>query len=116
MLGCASPLNGRHFVPAPCVPESRLGKSLGITTANNIDFQPKVCVRMSDANAIESQVRDCLRSVNDPEIGRSLVDLDMVAAVEFGTGQVGAGNAVTVTVQLPTTAYPRRERIAQAVQ
>ncbi len=66
---------------------------------------------MSDANAIQSQVRDCLRNVNDPEIGRSLVDLDMVGPV-----QVGAGDAVTVTVQLPTTAYPRRERITQAIQ
>lgn len=66
---------------------------------------------MSDAKAIESQVRDCLQNVNDPEIGRSLVQLDMVSAV-----QVGAGNAITVTVQLPTTAYPRRERITQAIQ
>lgn len=66
---------------------------------------------MSDAKAIESQVRDYLQNVNDPEIGRSLVDLDMVGPVE-----VGAGNAVTVTVQLPTTAYPRRERITQAIQ
>jgi ATP-binding protein involved in chromosome partitioning len=66
---------------------------------------------MSDVIAIETQVRECLRNVNDPEIGRSLVDLDMVAAV-----RVGEGSAVTVTVQLPTTAYPRRERITQAIQ
>jgi ATP-binding protein involved in chromosome partitioning len=66
---------------------------------------------MSDAKTIETQVRECLRNVNDPEIGRSLVDLDMVGAVH-----VGDGNAVNVTVQLPTTAYPRRERITQAIQ
>ena len=65
---------------------------------------------MSDAKTIEAQVRECLRSVNDPEIGRSLVDLDMVGPV-----QVGDGKALSVTVQLPTTAYPRRERIAQAI-
>ena len=66
---------------------------------------------MSDAKTVEAQVLNCLQNVNDPEIGRSLVDLDMVGQV-----QVGDGNALTVTVQLPTPAYPRRERIAQAIQ
>lgn len=66
---------------------------------------------MSDATITETQIRECLRSVNDPEIGRSLVDLGMVAAVE-----TSAGNALKITVQLPTPAYPRRERIVQAIQ
>jgi ATP-binding protein involved in chromosome partitioning len=66
---------------------------------------------MSDAKTIEAQVRNVLRNVNDPEIGRSLMDLDMVHEV-----QVGDGNAVTISVQLPTTAYPRRERMTQAIQ
>jgi ATP-binding protein involved in chromosome partitioning len=65
---------------------------------------------MSDANITEQQVRECLRSVNDPEIGRSLADLDMVGEIAIGTG-----NSVHVTVQLPTPAYPRRERIAQSI-
>ena len=56
-------------------------------------------------------MRESLRSVNDPEIGRSLVELDMISAVE-----TGPQNSLTVTVQLPTPAYPQRERIAQAVQ
>ena len=87
-----------------------LGKILG-ARINNLNFLPKVCVRMSEVKSIEARVRECLRNVNDPEIGRSLVDLDMLGSV-----QVGGGNAITVTVQLPTTAYPRRERITQAVQ
>jgi ATP-binding protein involved in chromosome partitioning len=66
---------------------------------------------MSDAKTIESQIRECLRTVNDPEIGRSLVDLDMVGEIA-----VGEANSITVTVKLPTPAYPRRERIAQSIQ
>jgi ATP-binding protein involved in chromosome partitioning len=65
---------------------------------------------MSDAKITETQVRESLRGVNDPEIGRSLVDLDMVDKIA-----VGAGNAIHVTVQLPTPAYPRRERISQSI-
>ncbi len=66
---------------------------------------------MSDATITATQVRESLRGVNDPEIGRSLVDLDMIGAIE-----TGAHNALTLTVQLPTPAYPRRERITQAIQ
>ena len=66
---------------------------------------------MSDAKSIENQVRESLQSVNDPEIGRSLVDLGMVGDIA-----VGEANAITVTVQLPTPAYPRRERIAQSIR
>src|SRR5262245_58981213 len=66
---------------------------------------------MSEAKISDAQVRESLRGVNDPEIGRSLVDLDMVGPIE-----IGPTSAVTVTVQLPTPAYPRRERIARAIQ
>src|SRR5262245_4457111 len=72
---------------------------------------PRICALMNDPDTTKSQVRECLRSVNDPEIGRSLVDLDMVGEIA-----VGEGNSITVTVQLPTPAYPRRERIAQSIQ
>src|SRR5262249_22313917 len=66
---------------------------------------------MSESSITESQVRECLKNVNDPEIGRNLVDLDMVEKIELGSG-----NAINLTVQLPTPAYPRRERIAQSIQ
>ena len=46
----------------------------------------------------------------DPEIGRSLAGLDMLREV-----QVRDGNSVAVTVELPTPAYPRRERISQSI-
>jgi len=65
---------------------------------------------MSDATITEAQVRECLRQVNDPEIGRSLAELDMVRSVK-----IGAGNAIQLTIELPTPAYPRRERISQSI-
>ncbi len=65
---------------------------------------------MSESSVTESQLRDCLKNINDPEIGRSLVDLDMVEKVG-----IGPGNAIHLTIQLPTPAYPRRERIAQSI-
>ncbi len=65
---------------------------------------------MSQASVTEAQVREILRDVNDPEIGRSLADLDMLREVK-----TGPDHAVTVTVELPTPAYPRRERISQSI-
>src|SRR6266849_5936304 len=65
---------------------------------------------MNQASVTEAQVRGILREVNDPEIGRSLADLEMLREV-----RIGPENAVTVTVELPTPAYPRRERIAQSI-
>jgi len=65
----------------------------------------------SDINITESQVRDVLRGVNDPEIARSLVDLDMIKQVA-----VKQDGAVAVTVELPTPAYPRKERIAYSIK
>lgn len=58
----------------------------------------------------ETQVREILRGVQDPEIGRSLADLEMIKAV-----RLGAENSVDLQIELPTPAYPRRERIAQSI-
>ncbi|MBS0267064.1 MAG: Mrp/NBP35 family ATP-binding protein [Planctomycetes bacterium] len=66
---------------------------------------------MSNTTITEAQFRDALRQVNDPEIGRSLVDLDMVENVVLG-----ANNSATVTIELPTPAYPRRERLAESIR
>lgn len=95
---------------ATCFPVCGLREFADFSSPDTLIFS-EVCVRMSDATISESQVRESLRSVNDPEIGRSLVDLDMVGAVE-----TGAKNVVAVTINLPTPAYPRRERITQAIQ
>jgi len=58
----------------------------------------------------ESQVLQRLKVLKDPEIGRSFGDLDMLKGVQL------SGNAVTVKVELPTPAYPGRERITQAIR
>lgn len=58
----------------------------------------------------EAQVLQSVRGIKDPEIGRTLGDLDMLKGVQI------SGNAVSVKVELPTPAYPRRERIAEAIR
>ena len=64
---------------------------------------------MSVASPSESQVRESLRAVNDPEIGRSLTDLGMIGKVML------EGGVVSIEVVLPTPAYPRRERIGEGI-
>lgn len=59
----------------------------------------------------EAQVREALNQVVDPEIGRSLSELRMLQRVA-----VAPSGAVSVTVDLPTPAYPARERITAAMQ
>jgi ATP-binding protein involved in chromosome partitioning len=61
-------------------------------------------------NEVEQQVRSAIGRVTDPEVGRSLDELAMVESVAV------AGNAARVHIQLPTPAYPQRERIAQAIE
>ncbi|MGQ0633856.1 MAG: Mrp/NBP35 family ATP-binding protein [Planctomycetaceae bacterium] len=66
---------------------------------------------MSASSVTETEVRELLRGVQDPEIGRSLTDLDMVRGVK-----IRPQNGVTIQIELPTPAYPRRERITQGIQ
>jgi ATP-binding protein involved in chromosome partitioning len=58
----------------------------------------------------EAEVLQRVRSVKDPEIGRSLGDLDMTR------GATIAGDTATVKIELPTPAYPRRERISDSIR
>jgi ATP-binding protein involved in chromosome partitioning len=55
------------------------------------------------------QLRTALSDLRDPEIGRSLADLDMLKSVAVAEGRG------LVELELPTPAYPQRERLAQAV-
>jgi ATP-binding protein involved in chromosome partitioning len=55
-------------------------------------------------------VRSAVDAVIDPEINRSLRDLEMVRDVAV------SGNTVAVKIELPTPAYPGRERITSAIQ
>ena len=64
--------------------------------------------------ATQSQVLDALRPVQDPELGRSIVDLDMVRDIRVDDGRVA------VTVALTVAGCPLRaeitDRVTRAVQ
>ena len=64
--------------------------------------------------ATESQVLDALRPVQDPELGRSIVDLEMVRDIRVDDGRVA------VTVALTVAGCPLRaeitDRVTRAVQ
>jgi ATP-binding protein involved in chromosome partitioning len=57
----------------------------------------------------EQHVLEALRKVNDPELGVSIVELDMVRALEVRRGRVG------VTVALTVPGCPLREEITRRV-
>ncbi|HUQ72951.1 MAG TPA: Mrp/NBP35 family ATP-binding protein [Planctomycetaceae bacterium] len=57
----------------------------------------------------EFQILERLRNLRDPEIGRSLGELNMLRGATVGP------EGATVRVELPTPAYPKRERISGAV-
>ena len=54
----------------------------------------------------EEQIRNALRGVMDPEIGRSIVELGMVRDIQVN------GNEVAVTLALTTMACPLKSKIA----
>ena len=56
--------------------------------------------------SLEEEVKQKVGSISDPEIGRSLADLNMVKSVTVD------GSSATVTITLPTHAYPGRERLS----
>jgi ATP-binding protein involved in chromosome partitioning len=64
--------------------------------------------------ATETQVLEALRPVQDPELGRSIVDLDMVRGIRVDDGRVA------VTVALTVAGCPLRaeitDRVTRAVQ
>src|SRR5271168_1574907 len=59
----------------------------------------------------EQGISNLLRDLSEPEIGRTLGQLDMLRGV-----RVGDDGTVHVEIELPTPAYPRRERITEAVE
>ena len=58
----------------------------------------------------EAGIREALRDVRDPEIGRDLVSLNMVRSIEIG------GSSVKVGVALTTAGCPLKHRITQDVR
>ena len=59
----------------------------------------------------EGAVSAALKSVQDPELGKSLADLRMIDQI-----RIANSNTVTVKIDLPTHAYPRRERLTDAIR
>jgi ATP-binding protein involved in chromosome partitioning len=58
----------------------------------------------------DAQVLQSVQGLIDPEIGRSFSSLDMLKGVEV------SGQAVKVKIELPTPAYPQRERITEMIR
>nr|MBC7244385.1 Mrp/NBP35 family ATP-binding protein [Chloroflexota bacterium] len=58
----------------------------------------------------EEEVRNALKNVMDPELGRSIVDLGMVREIRIGDGQVD------IVLALTTMGCPLKERIANDIK
>jgi ATP-binding protein involved in chromosome partitioning len=58
----------------------------------------------------EEEIRNALRGVMDPEIGRSIVELGMVRDIEVN------GNKVSVTLALTTMACPLKSKLAGDIE
>ncbi|HWI45965.1 MAG TPA: iron-sulfur cluster assembly protein, partial [Rubrobacter sp.] len=58
----------------------------------------------------EAGIREALRDVRDPEIGRDLVSLNMVRSIDI------AGSHVTVGVSLTTAGCPLKHRITTDIR
>jgi ATP-binding protein involved in chromosome partitioning len=88
------------------------------TNAEGGTAPPEVVSDSGDGEAIhqppdglsEAGVREALRDVRDPEIGRDLVSLNMIRAIEI------AASRVTVGVSLTTAGCPLKHRITSDIQ
>ena len=59
----------------------------------------------------ESAIYEALRAVQEPELGRDIITLDMVKDV-----MVGATGGVSLTVQLTTPACPMKDQIQRDIE
>jgi ATP-binding protein involved in chromosome partitioning len=66
---------------------------------------------MTDTPLKEADITKAIQDIMDPEIGRPLGRLEMIKQV-----RVDPSGAIRVEIELPTPAYPKRERIAQAIE
>ncbi len=66
---------------------------------------------MTDTQLREADVLKVIQDVVDPEIGRTLGQLEMLKTI-----RVDANGAVHAEIELPTPAYPQRERVTQAIE
>jgi metal-sulfur cluster biosynthetic enzyme len=58
----------------------------------------------------ETEIREALRQVNDPELGCNIVDLGLVYSLRIAGGHVG------VTMTLTTPGCPMHESLVQGVE
>ena len=71
---------------------------------------------MSDARQIEADIYERLSKVIDPELGRSVTDLGMIAAIEAAPASSDAGTYdVTVHVELRVPGCPLSETITSQI-
>ena len=71
---------------------------------------------MSDARQIEAEIYERLSKVIDPELGRSVTDLGMIAAIEAAPASSDAGTYdVTVHVELTVPGCPLSETITSQI-
>ena len=71
---------------------------------------------MSDARQIEADIYERLSKVIDPELGRSVTDLGMIAAIEAAPASSDAGTYdVTVHVELTVPGCPLSETIINQI-
>jgi ATP-binding protein involved in chromosome partitioning len=66
---------------------------------------------MTETKLQEADLTKAIQDLVDPEIGRSLGRLEMVKQV-----RIDPAGAIQVEIELPTPAYPKRERITQAIE
>jgi len=66
---------------------------------------------MTQPEVTSEQVLESLRGIADPELGKSLGELKMLKGAELRDG-----GSVCVEVDLPTPAYPDRDRIGGAIR
>jgi len=66
---------------------------------------------MADSVLSDEEVLQAVGSVTDPEIGRTLGELRMVKAATKA-----ANGSVSVRIELPTPAYPDRDRLTKAIR
>lgn len=64
---------------------------------------------MATSADTQTRLQAAVESIMDPELGRTLGALRMIRQVAV------SGDQATVEIELPTPAYPQRERIAQAI-
>ena len=71
---------------------------------------------MSDARQIEADIYERLSKVIDPELGRSVTDLGMIAAIEAAPADAGVESYdVTVHVELTVPGCPLSETITNQI-